>query len=282
MLFRSTVGRIAFLCSLTIAFLLGLSDDAFDTKPLIKFSAQVVCSILLILGGIKINCFESEFLNYAMTSLWVVAIMNSFNMLDNMDAIATVTAIGIISYFILADFSIHHTATIFSLILCGILACLIGFLYFNWHPSKMFMGDTGSQFIGALLAVGGIKFCWNYPTAAIGELVLFSPLKNLTLVYLIFLLPISDTTSVFINRILKGNSPFVGGKDHTTHHLFFNGITEKKIAILFLGLTVTGGFLALKMNETGKLTPVQIVPYLIFPCLTSIFLYLFTVIKKRK
>ena len=99
----STVGRIAFLCSLTIAFLLGLSDDAFDTKPLIKFSAQVVCSILLILGGIKINCFESEFLNYAMTSLWVVAIMNSFNMLDNMDAIATVTAIGIISYFILAD-----------------------------------------------------------------------------------------------------------------------------------------------------------------------------------
>jgi UDP-GlcNAc:undecaprenyl-phosphate/decaprenyl-phosphate GlcNAc-1-phosphate transferase len=273
---------IGFLCALTVAFLLGLSDDAFDTKPMIKLSAQVMCAIVLIVSGIKINCFESEFVNYALTTFWVVAIMNSYNMLDNMDAIASLTAIAIISFFIFADFELNHSPTIFSLIFIGILACLIAFLFFNWHPSKMFMGDTGSQFIGALLAVGGIKYCWNFPLRLTNEGLNYFPLKNLTLIYLTFLLPISDTAIVFLNRSISGNSPFIGGKDHTTHHLFFKGFSENKIAILVIVLCLIGVILAIQVAQTATLFYTNYFYFLIYPLTISISLYLITVIKKRK
>src|ERR1700751_6082123 len=89
---------IGLLFAVTLAFLMGLADDAFDTKPLIKFMIQCFCGIILISTGTKINTFESEFLNYSITLLWVVGIMNSINMLDNMDGISAITTIAICVY----------------------------------------------------------------------------------------------------------------------------------------------------------------------------------------
>ena len=139
---------LGFFFSVSLAFLLGLSDDAYDTKPLIKLSAQIMCGILLILTGTEIELFGIDWLNKVLTIVWVIAIMNSINMLDNMDGIATIasifiilTMIGISLPFILLD-----NVNFFMLI--AILGALVGFLLFNFHPSKMFMGDTGSQFLG--------------------------------------------------------------------------------------------------------------------------------------
>src|SRR5690606_3614244 len=100
-------------------------------------------------------------------------------------------------------------------------------------PSKMFMGDTGSQFLGLFLSVMGIDNCWNNPTSV---LVGGFPVANPVIVLLVFLLPLTDTFSVVVNRVAAGRSPFVGGKDHTTHHLFFRGLTEKRIALLFAAI----------------------------------------------
>lgn len=229
---------LGLLASCTLAFLMGLSDDAYNTRPLLKFLIQVSCGLILITTGTYITMFSNDVLNYALTMFWVVGLMNSINMLDNMDGITTIVSIAVILNAVLIiklNCSVN-TVNVFALI--GVMAALIGFLYFNWHPSKMFMGDTGSQFLGLFLAAMGIIYFWN-PINASEDYI---QSKHFYMTLLTFAIPIIDTTTVVVNRIAKGRSPFVGGKDHTTHSLFFMGVTEKRIAILYFGICLVSMF----------------------------------------
>jgi UDP-GlcNAc:undecaprenyl-phosphate/decaprenyl-phosphate GlcNAc-1-phosphate transferase len=203
------------LAATTLAFLMGLADDAYDTKPFLKFSVQVVCGIILIFSGNYIELFGNDYVNYIITILWVVGIMNSINMLDNMDGITTVVTSGILIS-CLISMVVNGGFNQFDFMSCiGLLASLLGFLFFNWHPSKMYMGDTGSQFLGMFLAYVGVKYIWNGSLFS-GETDFW---QQISLVLIVFVLPIADTATVSINRIARGQSPFRGGKDHTTHHL---------------------------------------------------------------
>lgn len=229
---------LGLLAACTLAFLMGLSDDAYNTRPLLKFLIQVSCGLILITTGTYIRMFSNDAFNYALTMFWVVGLMNSINMLDNMDGITTIVSIAVILNAILIiklNCSVN-TVNVFALI--GVMAALIGFLYFNWHPSKMFMGDTGSQFLGLFLAAMGIIYFWN-PINASEDYI---QSKHFFMTLLTFAIPIIDTTTVVVNRIAKGRSPFVGGKDHTTHSLFFMGVTEKRIAILYFGICLVSMF----------------------------------------
>lgn len=215
--------------AVSIGFLLGLFDDAYNTHPWIKFFTQLFCGFLLIITGTYISLFESQALNYALTLFWVVGMMNSINMLDNMDGITTVTSLAVLLAIFLgialrADW---HNPLLF--IVMGVMAALMGFLWYNWHPSKMYMGDTGSQFLGVLLAAIGVNCFWN-GMAFTSEA---TAVMKVLAVAIIFALPIIDTTTVSIKRIARGQSPFVGGRDHTTHHLSYLGLTDRQIALLF-------------------------------------------------
>ncbi|MBA3900125.1 MAG: hypothetical protein H0X62_07940, partial [Bacteroidetes bacterium] len=123
-------------------------------------------------------------------------------------------------------------------ILIGALATLLGFLFYNWNPSKIYMGDTGSQFIGCFLAIYSIPYFWNF--TPVGQEPMIS--QQIIIVGLAFLIPIADTTTVTINRLLKGQSPFVGGKDHTTHHLSYLGLSDKWVARVFILISVVSLF----------------------------------------
>jgi UDP-GlcNAc:undecaprenyl-phosphate GlcNAc-1-phosphate transferase len=127
----------------------------------------------------------------------------------------------------------HEFDSVYFITMTGVIAALLGFLYYNWHPSKIYMGDTGSQFLGVFLAAMGIKFLWNAEPPPTD----FINFKNLLLPVIVFIMPIIDTTSVFINRIVKGSSPFVGGKDHTTHALAKLGFSERQVAMVFSAVT---------------------------------------------
>ena len=232
---------LGFLGATTMAFLMGLSDDAYNTKPLLKFSVQVICAVILISTGTCIHLFGNEYWNYALTLIWVVGIMNSVNMLDNMDAVATLVSICIIGFAIYLFYYENDLNPIFIFPLISAFGSLVGFLYFNWHPSKMFMGDTGSQFIGIILATMGIICFWN----GHDDHGNFIQTKQILITALIFIIPICDTASVVLNRIFKGRSPFIGGRDHTTHALFFSGITEKRIAALFTLISMISVLLCL-------------------------------------
>lgn len=224
---------IGLLLSMALGFIVGLADDAYDTKPFLKFFIQFACGIIMILCGIRINLFEVEAFNNLFTIFWVVGIMNSINMLDNMDGITTIVSIGIVCCAIIIILTNNDFENMHLIILVGVLAALLTFLYFNWNPSRMYMGDTGSQFLGAFLSVIGILYMWNDHYA--GNII--APARQFIIVGMTFLLPIIDTSVVVYNRISKGRSPFVGGKDHTTHSLAYLGLSDRKVAITFLSLS---------------------------------------------
>ncbi len=198
-------------------------------------------------------------------------------MLDNMDGITTIVSISVCAFYILINISLRQLIHPFSILSIGVLASLTGFLIYNFHPSRMFMGDTGSQFLGVFMGSVAIHFCWNnFPQNLIGS---DEYLYHFVIVTLVFLLPLCDTGTVIINRVLKGNSPFIGGKDHTTHHLFFKGVTEKRIAILYLLLSGIGAVLAYKLVLTYSDTLFWIsISYII---LVFLALYINTKVKKR-
>lgn len=225
---------IGFLVATMLGFLLGLTDDAYNTKPLLKFFTQLACGIILVVTGTTISVSYLQPVNYFVTVFWVVGIMNALNMLDNMDAISSTVSISIILS-ALAIMILHHDLdSVYFMIMIGVLAGIIGFLFYNWHPSKMYMGDTGSQFLGVFVAAIGIKYVWN-AEAPTGD---FISARNLLLPLIVFILPVIDTTTVVINRLAKKQSPFVGGKDHTTHALAYLGFTDTQVALIFWAISL--------------------------------------------
>jgi UDP-GlcNAc:undecaprenyl-phosphate GlcNAc-1-phosphate transferase len=197
-------------------------------------------------------------------------------MLDNMDGISCLVSILACFFMVAVNVSLFNTSSYATTLNLGVLGALCGFLVFNFHPSKMFMGDTGSQFLGLFLAVMGIDNCWNNPTS---PLVNGFPIANIVIVALVFLLPLTDTISVVVNRMKEGRSPFIGGKDHTTHHLFFRGLTEKRIALLFFGLGDIGILLAYLLVVRFSHTIFYISIFYVLA--VFIPLYLITILKKK-
>ena len=234
------LGFVGLLLSSGTGFLIGLADDAYNTKPWLKFGVQLLSGVILISTGISIHIFSSDLLNYIVTLFWVVGIMNSINMLDNMDGITSIVSIGIILNTIYIIIHNDDIVNMHLLVLIGVLASLIAFLRFNWHPSKMYMGDTGSQFLGVFLATMGIIYFWNDPYSSEAP----ATGKLLAGTIMTFILPILDTTVVVVNRLSAGRSPFIGGKDHTTHSLAILGLSDTQVSFVFVGLAL----LSLLMN----------------------------------
>jgi UDP-GlcNAc:undecaprenyl-phosphate GlcNAc-1-phosphate transferase len=230
-----TLQIIGIVSACSIGFLAGLYDDAFNTNPLIKFLMQLACGVILVACGIKIDISNFELLNIFFTIVWVVGLMNSINMLDNMDGVtATISGLIIGGIILAMFFTSNISSDFFILILVGVLGALVGFLRFNWNPSKIYMGDTGSQFLGVFLAATSIIFLWQFNAGNQGLL----QVKPFVLPALFFIVPIIDTTTVTIRRLLKGGSPFVGGKDHITHHLAYLGLKEKQIVFILAFTTL--------------------------------------------
>ena len=236
----TTKNYLALFASGTLAFFIGLADDAFNTRPGMKFIGQVICGLILIAFGIQIRYFDIQILDWGLTIFWVIAMMNSLNMLDNMDAVTTTVSLSIIcialgmSVAVTCPFNIYY-------ILIIIAGSFIGFLYLNWRPSKVYMGDTGSMFVGLVLAYTGIVFFWNIKTTP--DNVDF--VRKGLIPFMTFMVPILDTSFVTVARMRRGVSPFQGGRDHTTHNLVHLGVPENLVPVVLGGLSLVSGFMGL-------------------------------------
>jgi UDP-GlcNAc:undecaprenyl-phosphate GlcNAc-1-phosphate transferase len=258
---------------------MGLADDSFNTKPIIKFGVQFICTLLFVWSDNYIKVLPSEWMNYVLTFLWVVGLMNSINMLDNMDAITTVVSIGILTGVLLFSLTTESGDSIYTICSLGVLGSLIGFLYHNWNPSKMFMGDTGSQFLGVFLAWLGIRYFWNSPDAYDHPI----QSKQILMAILIFSAPIADTFTVSLNRIKAGKSPFVGGRDHTTHNLIYNGFRERQVALIFLSITLSSVLLCYNfIFYIRDWNMINIIVWSLYFCLIVGGLYYTTMTKKAR
>ncbi|MGD0711581.1 MAG: MraY family glycosyltransferase [Bacteroidales bacterium] len=267
---------IGVLFASTLGFLMGLFDDAYNTKPLIKLFSQITCGIILISTNVYIHLFGNEYLNYAITIIWVVGIMNSINMIDNMDAISSIVSISIILTAIINLFYVNDFKNTDLFVLIGVLAALLGFLWFNWHPSVIYMGDTGSQFLGAFLAAIGIIYFWNKQAA--GGVEIWS--RQVITSALVFSIPIIDTTTVVIKRIRKGKSPFIGGKDHISHHISYLGFSDRQVALFFIVISACSIILSfIAFNVIHHWNYLCIFLYILY--LFSLFVVLFSIANKN-
>lgn len=237
-------GNLPFVGSviaLLFAFILGFIDDTLGTIPWLKLLLQIICALILIATGNVIQITDSHVFNYSLTFVWILGIMNALNLLDNMDAIAGVVSFSILFLSVVFTF-FFASDVIYGFLLIAVFASIIAYLWFNWHPSKMFMGDSGSMFLGTFLSIIGMHYYWNIHLHQPVQ----SALVPFFLVANIFALPIIDTTCVVLKRMLRfRKSPFIGGRDHTTHHLVYLGLSERQTALIFLILSFMNALVGL-------------------------------------
>jgi UDP-GlcNAc:undecaprenyl-phosphate GlcNAc-1-phosphate transferase len=223
---------IGIIASTSLGFILGLADDAYNTNPLAKFIIQLSCAFILIISDVYIKISGNPAFDFIVTIIWVIGLMNSVNMLDNMDAITTSISMCIIAGLIGVIIITAPSLNAFYLVmLVGVMGALCGFLFFNWNPSKIIMGDTGSQFLGVFLASTSILFFWNFRDA---QSTAYLQFRQFVIPMLLFIVPLIDTVTVTFRRLLRKQSPFVGGKDHITHHLAYLGLSDKMVAITLI------------------------------------------------
>jgi UDP-GlcNAc:undecaprenyl-phosphate/decaprenyl-phosphate GlcNAc-1-phosphate transferase len=229
---------IGIFIAITCGFGIGFADDTYNTNPKLKALGQLSCAVIIFLFDIQIEIVkDATFINFIVTSLWTVGLMNSINMLDNMDGITASSSLMIVLIFIVV-LAFNNTIDLpILLTLTALCGSIFGFLYHNWFPSKLYMGDAGSQFLGIFLAIFSIPFVWNNSLFSLNS-SFFSKLLAPTLV---FIIPLIDTATVVFYRLKRKSSPFIGGADHTTHHLVYLGLTERQVAMFFITCNIIGG-----------------------------------------
>ena len=225
----SEIMQIAFYAVLIT--IIGLLDDRYNLNWKIKLFLQLVAiSTPIYLLNIYLNIEQliginlNNILNLFTTVLWILLIVNSLNFLDNMDGLAATTATMIaISLGILSYITNQYKLTDISIVL---VASMLGFLYFNFPKAKLYMGDSGSLFLGYCLGFISILFSWNNNIES-------SWIFQIQPVILFFTIPLLDLMTVMISRIKDGKSPMTGGTDHISHRLLKKGYTSSQVLIIF-------------------------------------------------
>jgi UDP-GlcNAc:undecaprenyl-phosphate GlcNAc-1-phosphate transferase len=242
-------------------FLLGLLDDLLEINPQHKLVGQIIISSLLVIFGFQVNWFESMTANLVISIFWIVGITNAFNLLDNMDGLSAGIAFIAGFFLFLPQLSSEGGGiTPAVLFLSVYLGSVLGFLIHNFYPASIFMGDSGSLFIGFLLA--------GLTTEASG---LMAGLRSSHLVsilaipILILFIPILDTGFVSLMRKLSGRAISVGGRDHSSHRMVAIGFSERTAVLLLYGFAALSGLLAMTIVRFSLgVSLVLVVIYLLF------------------
>lgn len=229
---------VAILLGSTLVSLFGLVDDRWGMHAYLKLGGQLLAGVVLLLGGTQVQLFAQPWANWAITLLWVVGITNALNLLDNMDGLSAGTATVASAFFLLlAAMSGQYLVGALAAALIG--AC-IGFLRYNLNPATIFMGDTGSMFLGFLLSALAIKLrfgdnvywvTWLVPVCVLG-------------------LPILDTSLVFFSRLRRGKNPLTTpGKDHLSHRLVALGMTKREAVLVCYLIGGVCGMIAVFISQ---------------------------------
>src|SRR3989338_2680185 len=222
----------------SLLFIIGLADDRFHFAPYVKLFTQIIAGCIAIFFGIVLGLPTSELLSIPLTLLWIIGVTNAFNLLDNIDGLATgIAAISAIMVFLSSLIFSNNSLGVFGLILAG---ATLGFLPYNFHPAKIFMGDSGSMFLGFSLAVISI----TGRTRHISNLLI-----TMLIPVLILSVPIFDTIFVMFGRTLQRKKIFEGGKDHTSHRLVTLGLSQRKTVLLLYALSIVFGLIAISYSQ---------------------------------
>jgi len=236
-----------------ILFAAGLLDDLLHLNPLAKLAAQFAAAGIAVASGLRVELFANDIVATAVAIVWLVGITNAFNLLDNMDGLAATLATVACAYFAIDAVTIHPNDLVLVLSLSLGFACG-GFLPFNLRPggnALVFMGDSGSQVLGFLLAALGLAASWTTAGTTVATILL--PL-------LVLAIPILDTTLVTIRRLAEHRPVSQGGKDHTSHRLVYFGLSERKAVglLAIIALALGGTSVAYNILDDARVTAVGV------------------------
>lgn len=249
----------AILVGAFIVFLTGLIDDLVDLKPIVKFGLQIVAALyVVIMGDIQLNeinlgflKFDISVISFVISVIWIVGVTNAINLIDGLDGLScgisfiVLCVIGIISYFMR-----RIDVAIVALILSG---AIMGFLPFNFHPAKLFVGDCGALLMGYLIA------CLS--------LLGFKASTFISLGFPIIMLfvPLSDTIIAIIRRKVKGQKISEADKNHLHHVLMYKvGLSHQNTVLVLYGITLLFAGNAILMFFYPKLGTIALIILCIF------------------
>lgn len=250
------VRGIIFASVLMLIF--GVIDDWRELSIIAKFLVQIIATALLVLFGIKTQIvYIGNVLNIMITFIWVLAITNAFNHLDVMDGLASSTAMIIsLAFFTISILNQDTKTAILSLALSG---AVFSFLIYNLPPAKIYMGNSGSHFLGFVLAA--IALVISYAPLQ-RKVALLSPL-------LILGLPIFDTAFLILIRMRKNKLPFEKSKDHLALRFLALGYSKKKALLLMLTLALFFSVCGIFLSQASNLFGLSVV---IFAVLMSLII----------
>lgn len=222
------------LVGATMVSFLGFWDDRFTLRAAIKLAGQLLAAGMLIVTGVTVSVFPYPILNVVITLVWLVGITNAFNLLDNMDGLSGgIAAIAAAHFALMCAFTGQYLVGALAI---AVMAACIGFLIYNWTPATIFMGDSGSLFLGFVLASIGIKL--RFPDN--------TPIVTWMIPLLVLAVPIFDTTLVTLSRLKRGLNPLTTpGTDHTSHRLTYAGLTRREAVLVLYVVALVSGLVAI-------------------------------------
>ncbi|NDI34777.1 MraY family glycosyltransferase [Chengkuizengella sediminis] len=237
----------AILIGGSIIVLVGAFDDKIEISPKVKLLGQIIAAcIVVFVFDLKVSFLTLPFgeayningwLSTFITLFWIVGVTNAINLIDGLDGLAAgVSAIATATLLVLAIMMGNVTVIILS---CLLLGSILGFLYFNFHPAKIFMGDSGSLFLGFALATLSIL---GFKQAAIVSFIV--PL-------IILGVPLSDTFFAIVRRIVKKAPISMADKSHLHHCLLQVGLTHRQTVLAIYGIAITFGFSAIILSQAS-------------------------------
>lgn len=214
----------ALLLGASLMSFLGLVDDRFQLNAYIKLVVQVAAAIFVWYAGIQISIFQTPTIDAIVTVLWIVGITNAMNFLDNMDGLLAGISAVVSSFFLVL--AVLNGQYLVSLLSAAMLGACLGFLIWNLNPANVFMGDSGSMFLGFSLACIAIKLRFVGQDTSVSWL---TPV-------IVLALPLFDTAMVSISRLRRGRNPLTSpGKDHVSHRIANHGFTKREaVMVLYL------------------------------------------------
>ena len=239
----------AILVGAILLVALGMVDDVVALKPGIKFLGQIVAALIPTLAGVVITRFTTPFsaggyfnlgiFSIPVTILWIVGITNAVNFIDGLDGLACgVSAIATVTMFVIAVLYSEYQIALMMAALAG--ACL-GFLPYNMNPAKIFMGDTGSMFLGYILAVTSIQGLFK-----------FYAVISFAVPFILLGLPIFDTAFAIIRRLAHGQSPLQADRGHVHHRLIDLGFDQKQSVAILYAFSAVLGLTAVLLATTNE------------------------------
>ena len=267
--FRDILPRVIVLLSAAaFIFLVGLVDDIKGLRARFKLLAQLAAAIVICAAGIQIDSvriadwliLDFGWFSWPLTIFWIVGVTNAVNIIDGLDGLAA--GISAITCGVIAVLAVHFGQPVMAVLMLAVLGSLTGFLFFNFNPARIFMGDSGSMFLGFVLASSSVM-CAAKSQALVG----------LALPVLVLGIPIFDTLFSMLRRFLERRSMFAPDRSHFHHRLLDLGLKQRHAVIVIYAVTLLAAGLGMFMMVTRNIDSL-----VIFLCILLLLLLVFRIV----